>query len=99
MDQGEVPSVKGKTIESVEHWMSNMLVHFTDGTSVQFKADIGHNVNMVPYKDNSSEDPKVKYLVSMKNADQYCNYCRKCTPTKIWDCTVCNFSKPYPAGF
>ena len=32
----------------------------------------------------------------LMNKDQYCNYCRKVTETKKWDCKSCNFSKVHP---
>ena len=39
---------------------------------------------------------QIKYANKWKNKDQYCNFCRKETHTKEWDCTVCGFSKGHP---
>jgi len=33
------------------------------------------------------------------NEPAWCNYCRKITSSKDFDCTICNLSKPTPDGW
>lgn len=35
------------------------------------------------------------HVENVMNSPLYCNLCRKTTPSKEWDCTICGFSKPY----
>jgi len=35
-------------------------------------------------------------LKDYMNLSAWCNYCRKETKTKEWDCVVCGFSKGHP---
>jgi len=61
------PQMIGKMIDSIENWLGNKIIHFNDGTSVLFEAEIDESVSMLFYKDNTLEDPKVKWSKKWMN--------------------------------
>lgn len=44
------------------------------------------------------EEHNHKIMMESMNAPAFCNFCRRVTETKEWDCKVCGFSKPHPEG-